>query len=79
MIRFEGDQKMTANEFAKMFIMSSVEKIIASMDEIFTSNPAWYSSFTEKEKADIKEQLVKRAEGMKNYYGINKLADKETK
>jgi hypothetical protein len=77
-IRFEGDQKMTANEFSKMFIMASVEKIIASMDEVFASNPAWYSSFTEKEKADIKEQLVKRAGGMKNYYGIDKLAGKET-
>lgn len=77
MIKFEGKQRMTANQFAKMFIMGSVEKIISSMDEIFSSNPEWYSEFTDKEKADIKEQLLKRAEGMKNYYGIDKLDGKD--
>lgn len=77
MIKYEGKQKMTANQFAKMFIMGCVEKVVASMDEVFASNPEWYSDFTEKEKSDIKEQLVKRAEGMKNYYGIDKLNEKD--
>lgn len=79
MIKFEGNQKMTSNEFSKLFIMSSVDKIIASMDEIFIGNPEWYTGFTDKEKTDIKEQLVKRAEGMRNYYGIKKLETKGQK
>lgn len=73
MIQFEGTKKVTANQFAKLFIMSSVEKIISSMDEIFDGNPEWYSKLTDNEKADIKEQLRKRADGMKNYYGIDEI------
>jgi hypothetical protein len=77
MIKYEGKHKMTANQFAKMFIMGAVEKVVESIDEIFAANPEWYSEFTDKEKSDIKEQLVKRSEGMKNYYGIDKLNEKE--
>lgn len=73
MIQFEGTKKVTANQFAKLFIMSSIERVVSAIDEIFENNPVWYSKLTDNEKIDIKEQLRKRADGMRNYYDIDSI------
>jgi hypothetical protein len=76
MINFEGEYKVSANEFSKLFIARSIDRIIENMDEVFTAMPELYCDFTEKEKADVKDQMQKRADGLKGYLSIDKLKDK---
>lgn len=70
---FKGKHKVSANEFAKLFIMDAVDSIISNMDIVFNENHELYSKFTDKEKNDIKEQMTKRADGIRGYYKINEI------
>ena len=76
MIKFEGEHKVSANEFSKLFIAKSIQTVIANMESVFDACPEIYSEFTEKEKAAIIEQMGKRAEGLSGYLSIDKLHKK---
>ena len=60
-------KKLTANQLAKELLADKMEIVLEFWEESFLVST---SEMTEKEKHKIKEQLVKRYNGVMNYLGL---------
>lgn len=60
-------KKLTANQLAKELLADKMEVVLEFWEESFLVST---SEMTEKEKHKIKEQLVKRYNGVMNYLGL---------
>ena len=60
-------KKLTPNQIAKELLADKMEVVLEFWEESFLVRT---SEMTEKEKQKIKEQLVKRYNGVINYLGL---------
>ena len=60
-------KKLTPNQLAKELLADKMEVVLEFWEESFLVRT---SEMTEKEKQKIKEQLVKRYNGVINYLGL---------
>jgi hypothetical protein len=75
MIKYD-DTKVSANEYAKLFLVDCIIKIEDNIDSFIELLNEDFSDFSNKEKNDFKEQLSKKVTSVKSVLGYDKLIQK---
>ena len=72
MLKWIDGEKVTPNKYAKLLILDKIDELLAGYWEEGLANYDGTLDCTEKELAEVRKMLRKRAKGVYNYLGYTR-------